>query len=134
MKTLKALFFFLVVMTANSYGQVYWIGGTPGSEHDWNISDNWHSHRVPDDSDKVIIPKLSSNHAFYPIINAKVQDIAHLEIQEGAMLNLMAGASITINDKIFDREGTLLKALILKEEIINIGEAETKGSLTFNKG
>ena len=134
MKTLKALFFFLVVMATSSYGQVYWIGGAPGSEHDWNVSDNWHSHRVPDDMDQVIIPKLSSNYAFYPIINEKVKDIAHLEIQEGAMLNLMEGGSIAINNKTFDNKGTLLKALILKEEIINISEAETKGPLTFNKG
>lgn len=87
--------------------QNYWKGGTPGKETDWNTAKNWSKNHVPDWTEDVIIPDVSSQSGFFPVIENTIDPIPHLEIQSNAILvvlpkgNLIIDGSITYNSGIY---------------------------------
>ena len=98
--------------------QVVWKGGTPGRAHDWNISSNWSNNRVPTDFDDVVIPDLSTQGCFYPIIKTEIEPIQFLFIASGAELEVTDTGILTI-----DGSGTF------NDGILNMGHLKVFGDI-----
>ncbi len=87
--------FLLIVTFANC--QTHWVGGTPGSESDWNTSGNWSTGSVPGLHDQVIIASPDSNLPYIPIIDEVVEPIAHLSLLGNVELKVDHGGKLIIN-------------------------------------
>ena len=95
--------------------QSIWVGGSPGKETDWNTSKNWSNNRIPDWSDYVIIPDVSSQSGYFPIIDQAVESIPHLEIQANSQLTILPEGKLTINGSTFFNVGILLVGDLMAE-------------------
>jgi len=77
--------------------KLFWKGGTPGAESNWNTASNWSTGKVPTANDSVIISDVSSITGHFPIIDSPIPEIAHLEIQRGASLKIEKTGIFIIN-------------------------------------
>jgi hypothetical protein len=74
-----------------------WIGGTSGSETDWNNASNWSYITVPVYWDDVTIPAFPS---FMPHVTSPPESPAecgNIKIYEGASLTIDPGKALTVN-------------------------------------
>lgn len=98
---MKNLLMLLVVLIATNLtsmeAQNVWKGGTPGQETEWNVAKNWSQNNVPDWTEDVVIPDVSTNSGFFPIIDDKVEPIAHLEIQSNASLTILPKGKLVVD-------------------------------------
>jgi PKD repeat protein len=75
-----------------------WVGGTAGSETNWNTGNNWDDGRVPSSLTDVIIPDGSD---YYPVISGNfscndltVTDGGTTTVQSGSVLNITGNLNI----------------------------------------
>jgi PKD repeat protein len=75
-----------------------WVGGTAGSETNWNTANNWDDGRVPSSVTDVVIPTGS---AYYPVLSGTfscddltVKDGGTMTVQAGAVLNVAGSLSV----------------------------------------
>ena len=122
MKTLNYLIgICITLLTFNALNaQVYWVGGTPGTETKWEEPKNWSNHKVPTAFDEVVIPDCSSKGGFYPEIKTEVEAIAHLTIQDNASVNLHPEGTLTIDGSSTFNTGITLVGRLNNEGQINI--------------
>ncbi len=66
--------------------RVYWRGGTPGAETDWNTASNWNTKRVPDYCNAVIIPDVTEASGYSPVIDDIVPPVGHINILKGGRM------------------------------------------------
>ncbi len=91
-------FLFVFLTNTNSIAQNYWLGGFPGQETEWNQPRNWSENRVPDLSqDAIIIPNVSTESGYFPVLKNEVPSIASLEIQSGASLSILKEGKLSID-------------------------------------
>lgn len=120
MKTTVLILGLFTFLTNATFAQVIWKGGTPGAETQWNEARNWTTNKVPSEFDNVIITDLSSKGNFYPVINTKVQPIAHLNIQGGATLEITTKGELIIDGSNTYNNGITLVGHIHNKGQINI--------------
>ena len=114
--TLACLFFATTIFTQN-----VWKGGTPGAETNWNHPRNWSENRLPDWSDEmVVIPDVSSQTGYFPVVKNQVPEIACLSVESGAKVTIAHTGHLTINGETTYNYG-----------IINTGEVFNTGHLTI---
>ena len=116
---MRALFLFcLALFTGFALSaQNRWVGGTPGTETDWLQPRNWSKNRVPDWTDSVVlIPDVSTQSGFFPVVSTIVPAIPHLFVASGAKLVLKPSGDLTI-----DGATTYNHGILLYGEIINSG-------------
>ena len=110
-----SVFSFSIGMTA----QNIWKGGTPGAETEWMNPRNWSENEIPDWTDEVvIIPDVSAQTGFFPIIRNTVPEINYLAIEAGAQITIDVKGALTIDGKHTYNYG-----------ILNIGNLYNKGHL-----
>ena len=81
-----------------------WIGGTAGSETDWNNAANWSCGLVPGVNDLVTIPNGT---VFFPAITASVTNsIKSLVLDSGVVITLNAASVLNISDT-FSNNGVI---------------------------
>ncbi|MFH1227816.1 MAG: hypothetical protein V1701_07925, partial [Planctomycetota bacterium] len=73
-------------------GDILWLGGTAGSETNWNVGTNWSAGSKPGEGSNVIIQSRSYN----PTLN-ETTVIASLVVQNAGVLNMSAGYQLTVN-------------------------------------
>jgi len=96
---------FLSVLLANSLSlraqkTVYWKGGTPGMESNWNCPGNWSSNTVPDVFSNVIIPDVSSRSRVYPVFSSKGAEINKLTLEAGSSLTIQKGSCLVVSESV----------------------------------
>jgi len=97
----SALFFsFLFVHSLSLKAQkiVYWEGGTPGRESNWNCPDNWSSNAVPDAFCKVVIPDVSTRSRVYPVLSHKGAEVNSLTMESGTSLTIQKEGCLVVFD------------------------------------
>ena len=90
---------FLIAPCLHAQRTVYWKGGTPGSESNWNVPGNWSHGAVPDAFCDVVIPDVSTRTGVYPVLSQKVV-VNNLTLESGAALVVQTGGRLEV-------EGTL---------------------------
>lgn len=81
-----------------------WVGGTAGSENDWNTASNWYGNAVPGPTTDVAIPATVT---YMPVIGASPGGVCHnLEIRDGASLDVDAGQTLTADGDLLNN-GTI---------------------------
>ncbi len=85
------------ICSTSMEAQNIWIGGTIAHESEWNDAKNWSNNRVPDWTEDVIIKDVSSNSGYFPIIDSKVEPIAHFEIQSNAELTIQRNGDLVVD-------------------------------------
>jgi hypothetical protein len=131
-----ATFFF----TSQSLAQNYWIGGTLGYETNWNTAKNWSQNHVPDNSENVIIPDVSAQSGFFPVISQVIEPIPHIEIQNHAVLTILPWGRLVIDGKSKFKSGIFLNGDLVamgKLDIANVSRMEIEqhnGKLFLRKG
>ena len=114
----------LLIQTFNAVNaQNFWKGGTPGQETEWNVAKNWSENRVPDWTQDVIIPDVSTSSGYFPIIEDEVEPIAHLEIQSNAILTIHPEGKLMV-----DGISTFNTGITLIGEIDVDGDLEIKNT------
>ena len=106
-----------LIMAQNN---VYWIGGTPGKENNWNEARNWSSQEVPDASSHVIIKDSNSGHHAMPVISKKAI-VGSIQLLSNAKLIIKTGAKLTIDGTDVYSEGVSFYG----------GRLINNGSMTF---
>lgn len=109
---------FLILNTVSA--QNYWRGGFPGNEKDWNTAQNWNQNKVPDWTQNVIIPDVSAQSGYFPVINELVNPIPHLEIQGNALLTILDSGKLVIDGKTTFNSGLVMVGDILAKGDIEI--------------
>lgn len=90
--------FFFLTLAQTIFAQNTWIGGTPGSETDWNNPRNWSLNHVPDNGDLVVlIADVSTQSGFFPVIAQDVPEIAFLNIEGGAKVTILTKGKLVVN-------------------------------------
>lgn len=121
MRTLIVIVITLISTSALAQYTVTWIGGTPGSEHNWNEPRNWSTGSVPDAYSDVVIEPIDTSLSAYPVLGHAIE-LMSIEIQTDAILFMKEGASITLEDYVpYSRDlvsygGTLVYPDRTKEE------------------
>ncbi len=116
-----------LLFVSTSHAQNYWRGGTPGKETDWNTAKNWSQNRVPDWSQDVIIPDVSTQSGYYPMIDKVVDMIPHLEIHSNATLTIQTHGKIVIDGQTTFNSGIFLSGeLIAKGDLLIVHTALQK--------
>jgi hypothetical protein len=88
----------MVLFSTTLTAQNYWKGGTKGAETTWNHPHNWSLNHVPNWSDKVvIIPDVSSQSGYFPVVYRKVPDIPCLNIEGGAEVTIATTGVLIID-------------------------------------
>ena len=105
--------------TSDVLSQNYWKGGTPGNETNWNTPRNWSQNQVPDWSESVIIPDVSTQSGYFPVISETIEPIPHIEIQGNALLTVLAKGRLVI-----DGETTINCGILLNGKIISNGDID----------
>ena len=119
-KFMRSIFlcFVTFLFAPDLYAQNYWKGGTPGKETDWNTAKNWSQNRIPDWTQDVVIPDVSTQSGYFPIITQTVDAIPHLEIQGNATLTILSTGRLFIDGETNYNSGIhLIGKLISKGEI-----------------
>ena len=119
---MKNLTMMLIVLISTSLtsmeAQNIWKGGTSGQETDWNVAKNWSQNNVPDWTEDVIIPNVSTSSGFFPVIDSETEPIAHLEIQSNASLTVLPNGKLTVDGiSTFNTGITLIGALYLEGDL-----------------
>ena len=118
MKTIIKSFLILLnlcLFISMTFAQSVWVGGSPGKETDWNTSKNWSDNRIPDWSDYVVIPDVSTQSGYFPVITKPVEPIPHLEVQANSKLTILPEGKLTVDGSNFYNVGILLVGDILAE-------------------
>lgn len=119
-----SLCFIALFFTTDLLAQNYWKGGTPGNETNWNTAQNWSQNRIPDWSQDVVIPDVSTQSGYFPTITQAVDIIPHLEIQSNAVLTVLPKGRLVIDGQTTFNSGIYLTGqLISKGEIAIINTA-----------
>ncbi len=78
-----------------------WVGGTAGSETNWNTANNWDDGLVPSAGSDVIIPAGSEH---YPVV-AGNHSVSDMEIKDGAQLTVQPGAIMNVTGNLTIGQG-----------------------------
>lgn len=94
----QVIIFGVTLMLAFSTSAVFsqneniWLGGKSGGNADWFVASNWSKHRVPNETDHVIVPANTS----FPVVNgtAVVQALymasgTEIQLRDNAVLVIM---------------------------------------------
>ena len=128
MKSALTIIFALGSSLLFSQTTVYWIGGTPGHETEWNNARNWSNNEVPDVFTDVVINGANSGHNAQPVIDQDVE-VLSIKINNGGSLKVLSSGSITIDGKYFFTEGICIAGGKLLNDgniMINSSELEYK--------
>lgn len=82
---------FFLPMCLSAQRENIWLGGKTGRSADWHVAANWSKHRVPVESDEVVIPAGRA----YPFISGNVA-VRSLYVKTGAELIIRNGAMLAI--------------------------------------
>lgn len=128
MKSLSVLS--LVFLSFNLLAQdiIYWKGGTPGKETNWEEPRNWNTHKIPGSSSHVIISALNSGHNAQPKIQNKIE-VASIEIQNGATLSIKPNGELIIDGEFTYSNGIS----IFGGQLLNNGLIEIKNIGNFDE-
>ncbi|MFN0014606.1 MAG: hypothetical protein ACKVU2_08665 [Saprospiraceae bacterium] len=117
-----ALFSAVIVSNAPSiHAQrvVFWKGGTPGMESNWNNPKNWSNNRVPDAFANVVIPDVSSRSRTFPVIDRKGAEVGSLTLESGSSLVVLNSGSLKVHEGL---------------EQIGVSHLDARGKLIRNEG
>lgn len=90
-------YFVLLLISAFPSSSVFlqneniWLGGKSGNNSDWFVASNWSKHRIPNETDQVIVP---ANTAF-PVVRGTAV-VQALYIEPGAEIQLRDNAVLVI--------------------------------------
>ncbi len=98
----------------------YWKGGTPSKETDWNTAQNWSKNQVPDWTDDVLIPNVSTSGNFYPIIDTQIEVVQSITIYGNAELTIAAKGKLTIDGRYTYNYGITNAGMLINEGILQI--------------
>jgi hypothetical protein len=116
-----------ILFTTDLRAQNYWKGGTPGNETNWNIAKNWSQNQVPDWSEDVIIPDVSSQSGYFPVITQVIDAIPHLVIHSSAIVTVVERGRLVIDGQSTFNCGILLNGKLISHDeidIVNVGQAD----------
>jgi hypothetical protein len=109
-----------------TYGQNYWTGAVSSN---WHTAGNWSLGAVPDASQVVIIPDVTTD----PVISAGAASAKTVTILTGGQLTINASQSLTINGS--PVQGLLNEGSVQNSGTITIGNTATTGvNGIVNKG
>ena len=114
-----------LLFTNEMLAQNYWKGGTPGNETNWNYAKNWSQNRIPDWSEDVIIPDVSTQSGHFPVISQVIEAIPHLEIHSNATLTVLPKGRLVIDGQTTFNSGIFLKGKIISSGVIDIVNVAT---------
>ncbi|MEQ1745956.1 MAG: hypothetical protein ABMA02_11045 [Saprospiraceae bacterium] len=115
---------------------VFWKGGAPGMESNWNCPKNWSNNRVPDAFANVVIPDVSSRSRTYPVIDRVGAEVGSLSLESGSALLILNSGSLEIHENVERIGSAKLDArgkLILKEELA-VAEDLSFNAFGFSSG
>ena len=102
--------------------QNFWIGGSPGAEQEWNNSKNWSENKIPDLwDDTVVIPDVTSQSGYFPIIKNKAKPIAHLRIESGANVTILKKGKLIIDGSNTFNYGIFNVGNLVNQGMVSIG-------------
>jgi len=110
----------LFIATGLQSQSLYWEGGTPGREKDWNCAENWQENRTPGIMDRVVIPNLHSKGEWYPEVKQQAEPIATLLMLSGAELTIDDDGVLTIDGATTYADGLINKGIIIVKGDLNI--------------
>jgi len=116
---LSALFLSLLLagsLSLRAQKIVYWKGGTPGMESNWNCPRNWSTNAVPNAFSNVIIPDVSTRSRVYPVLSHKNAEVNSLALEAGSSLVIEEGACLVVFDSM---------------ERFGLNHLEVRGALTL---
>ena len=116
-KMLVALVFAICSLSVT--GQSIWIGGTPGRETDWMEARNWLDKKIPGSDDYVLIAHIGQE--VYPVIRSVLPEIAGLEIEGGARLEVLPEGVMTVVPERQGGTGLSLIGTVTNQGVIRIG-------------
>lgn len=103
---------------------VFWKGGTPGLESNWNIPGNWSTNAVPDAFCNVIIPDVSTRSGASPVLAQKNAEVNSLLLESGASLVIRQGGVLAVYGNL-ERVGS--QKLEVNGLLMLKGDARTAG-------
>lgn len=98
---LSAVFFFFLLahsLSLRAQRTVYWEGGTPGRESNWNCPDNWSSNTVPDAFCNVVIPDVSTRSRVFPVLSHNSAEVNTLTMESGTSLTIQKDGCLVVFD------------------------------------
>ena len=120
--------------------QNYWMGGAPGNETNWNYAKNWSQNRIPDWTENVIIPDVSTHSGFFPVISQVIEAVPHVEIQSNAVLTVLPWGRLVIDGTSTYNSGIFLNGKLIATGTIDIANVarmeieQDRGELYLRKG
>lgn len=120
MKTIPSLLHPFPITEGIHASKVFWKGGFPGMERDWNFPQNWSTNKVPVWKDLVVISSDYSDNSYFPVISEVVKDIAQLEVKSGAELIIAPYGRLTIDGIYCSSLGLINLGTIINEGELNI--------------
>jgi len=96
----------------------YWVGGTPGMEHDWDCPKNWSTFHVPNDLTDVVIHDVSTRSRAHPVIEKGVNEVNSIFLDSNAVLEVREQATLVVYNglKTVHKEDLKVKGLLLEWE------------------
>ena len=89
-------------------------------ENDWNVPQNWSTESVPNYKDLVVISAHFTKNNVYPTISDPVNNIAQLEIKQGAELRIDTFGELTIDGFYSYSFGLINLGTMMNEGELNI--------------
>ena len=114
---LAAIFLFPAFLGAQQHENI-WRGGKSGRNADWYIAANWSKHRVPAESDDVVIPATGT----HPFITGNVT-VRSLYIEPGAEVVLRDRAMLVIlRSKAYSQDDIAVTQPVTKDLQLDVNE------------
>ena len=120
MKTIPAMLHPVPITSSIHANKVFWKGGFPGLETDWNIPQNWSNDKIPSWKTLVVISPQFVKNEYFPTISSLVNDIAQLEIKGNAQVNILEDGKLTIDGLYCDSFGLINHGTLSNEGELNI--------------
>jgi hypothetical protein len=111
-----------------------WIGGAAGSETDWFTATNWHSGTVPSAATDVRITTMGTYH---PVITGETTAVCRdLTINEAAMMEISAGAQLTVNGSLLNNGSLAVKSsgVTPSGSVVVYGSSSGTGTTSYDRG
>lgn len=119
-KTIPSLLHPFPITTGIHTAKVFWKGGFPGFEQDWDFPENWSTGKVPATKDLVVISTHFSKNNYFPIISNAVAEIAQLEIKQGAELTISTFGQLVIDGTDVHSFGAINLGTLMNEGVLTI--------------
>jgi autotransporter-associated beta strand protein len=106
-----------------------WIGGTTGSETDWNTESNW-CGGVPSATDNINIYSSSVN---FPVVPASSTiECSNMTIEAGASLTIDAGGALTVDGNLINAGSLVINSSLASSGSL-IVSGTASGTVTYNR-